>query len=426
MTSASHSGRALVRSDIECKARNVFGSAWKTDPQVQDAVRVHASRYLDRLRSLSRAEPGKVRARTYLALRSFDARFCSVILAWPKGGPEPCLADVVTLAVELDARQDCGEPIRAYFKKKASGYRPICRFGVRRRALQRLARDILEACFGPSLFEFSRRGRGRDAATRHMQNAFEKGGARWTNIADIKSCFASFNREGLNRLIPLPWSVIENCILIPETAEIILDKPPKKKHENETSETAVRRGIPQGSLASSYIVSKLLEPLLAQLKGVAVLSHGDDIVSCTKGEADAKSNQQALAAMLEQHPAGPLLMKKNDCVPLGRPIEALGYRTRRRAKFYGGGVRHVPSRQAFDRFYARTFAYLLTLPLDQIEQAAWDRADTWKQSFPLWDRSAAADDLVEIYLAQWVIAPARTALMKANKLGIYADAGPPP
>lgn len=282
------------------------------------------------------------------------------------------------LAAGLNPRADCGEPAYFYLKRKPEGgRRPITSFGLRRRALQKLAVLIVQAIWGPLRFDYAQRGWGRTRAVEEfMALATKKGGPRWFVTADIENCFGSFNREGLLATIPLPRSVIEHCILVSDTMEVI---------HTEAFEPAVRHGLPQGSLASSYIAGKLIEMSIGQIDDAPVLSFADDILVGAPSEAHAKAIEQNLHELFGVHPAGPLLLKSR-VAHLGQPINFLGYQLRRRKRRFGGGVYVTPSRKAFDRFELRFVDRVARVTFE--EEAAESDAyrDAWVSAFPVWER----------------------------------------
>lgn len=384
-----------VAHRVMSQANVIFGQhAWKADATLRESVRSHAMRYANDLAALTRRRDRSqhnIRRGVYHVLRSFDARLCALILAWPTNAPPISFEKALDIAAEINPRKPSGEAVSTWLEAKPEGGdRRIWSFGVKTRAMQRLAVQILMALWGPAKFEFARRGRGRDAAmSAVVANAELKGGARWFLTADISNCFASFNREELLEILPLPRAVIENCLFVMEDVEI-------SHSDNDTlntSEIAVWSGLPQGSLASPYIASKLIEQALEQLTGEVVVSHVDDILVGCRTKKEAQANELLLGELFQAHPAGPLLMKSS-IARLGQPIDYLGYRVRRRWCRYGGGIRLTPSPKSFTRFEKRAFGRLKNEPLSTRYDTADKYITDWTKSHRLWDRSPAGDDLV--------------------------------
>ena len=383
---------ADVISRIMGSGGRIFGDdPWATDIELRKFVKLRALHFAVLLQSLDAVGLGgrRLRRRTFHVLGSFDARLCSLILGWSYQFTPITLDAACKTARLINARTCSGEPVKTWqVKKPEGGHRRLWAFGPLTRARQCLAVEVLKAIWGPAKYEFARRGRGRDAAmTKVINNANQKGGARWFLTADIKNCFGSFNRAAMLKLIPLPRSVIENCLFVMEDTKIVWDQD---DHE-DTSKIAAFSGLPQGSLASPYIASKFIEPVLGELKGDVVLAHADDILVGSRTEKEAQANMQRLGELLEVHPAGPLLMKTCKIAPLGKPIDFCGYRLRRRWKMYGGGVHLTPSAQAYMRFELRAYHKILPVPSEHQELKAEEYMGYWRNSFKLWDRSSAGD-----------------------------------
>lgn len=411
--------QTITVGDVMNAATCALGEGWKSDVALKGFVKASAKNFVAMLHSLRIATPGQAkRRRQYYVLRSLDARYCCLLLGWPKDEAPRSQGELLALARELNARRDCGEAVRAYWKKKKIGGRWISIFGPKRRALQRLAKEVLDATVRVSPYDYCRRRRGANRALLAMKSAAVTKGARWFSTSDIRDCYGSFDREKMIPLIPLPRAVIENSILIPEGAKVLL----QKAFEQQASEQAVRRGIPQGSLASPAVAAFLLRPVLDKLSGKVVLCHGDDIVTGTKTEKECKSNELALAQACLEHPAGPLLMKSNRVARLGTPIDFLGYRMVRRRKQFGGGIRFRPSPAGFEKFYERVMRQLLKECRwdDDLEAVAMAKVANWKSGLPLWDTSPTGDLIVWIELMNQRIPYVRTKLMKAAGVGIYA------
>ncbi len=121
---------------------------------IMGAIKVNARRYEKLLRGLASTE--NRRGQTYHILQSYTAKLCCLIAAWPRYETAPNWQELTDLARNTNPRVDCGEPIRAKFiKKQNGGYRPVCNFGPQRRMLQLLVRDILQASFGLSPYEYA-------------------------------------------------------------------------------------------------------------------------------------------------------------------------------------------------------------------------------------------------------------------------------
>ena len=415
--------KAAAQHTVDIAGR-ALGRGWDADltlkAEVADRARRHAQA-LDRLRSRKSRSGGQQRRLEYHVLRDRNAMFCSLLLAWPEYLPPVGYVGALQLCASLNARRDCGEAVKVFFRAKpGGGRRMLMKFGPQRRTLQRLAVDVLRASHGESRFDYCREGRGATRAMLAKIYAVERG-ARWFSTSDIKDCYGSFDREGVIALLPLPRSIVENCFLISPATHI---HGLEEEEEREASEKAARRGIPQGSLASPFIAAMLLSPVLEHPTGKLVLVHGDDIVTGTKTRAECEANAHALAEACLKHPAGPLIMKHNVVTKMGSPIEALGYRMVWRYECFGGGVRFRPSSAAFEKFYTRLEDQLFSEGLsDDLLDRALAKAREWAAGLPLWDRSSTGDDIVWTHIVQEVVGPVRARLKKAAGVGVYATHG---
>ena len=396
-----------IMSKVMGSAARALGASWFKTPEQVALLRARAVRFQEKLSrvSASKLTTTQLRGRMQWLLRSHDAKFCCLVIGWPAYEPPVDWASLDQMARELDPRRDCGEPILARPKFKKIGYRIICRFGPRRRGLQVLVREILRAAWGPSSFDFAQKGLGRDRAMKAiLAKTDTRGGPRWILTADIANCFGSFDREGLKVTLPLPHAVTENTILIPLGAHVIPHHTFTTEHP---SEPAVWLGLPQGSLASPYVASKLLEPTLAQMGGKLTVSLADDILAGGATQAEVETIRDALVTLLAAHPAGPLLLKTNVVSRLGKPIDFLGYRLRARSKHFGGGARCTPSPNAFDAFEENMRLRLQHSDYGQLESTADAYLSSWQGAYGAWDRSEAGDTLLWLKVYQDILPPIR-------------------
>jgi hypothetical protein len=122
-------------------------------------VREHADRHERLLRQLgaAAADDDGERAKTIQRriLRSYSSKLsCLVRSAKEADKLTPEL--IRATATWLNPSKDCGEKITAWAEAKASGngWRPVCAFGPKRKALQTLVADILTAKFGNEEFDY--------------------------------------------------------------------------------------------------------------------------------------------------------------------------------------------------------------------------------------------------------------------------------
>lgn len=385
---------AAVAGQIVDKARHVLGKGFDLYG-VEPRVEQHARNYACMLKELhALARRGRLRAAralVYRILKSHSARICAAILSRHAKRPKVGYGELVQFAASLDCRRPSGEPVFAWAEPKSNGgWRPVVNFGPRARACQRLVLDILRAWLGEGPFDFARKGRGRDKAINHVLERIKNGGARWFITADIRNFYRHINPEELDKLVPLPKSVIRNVLAIPESTKVIL----KKDHPPGLG-LAVREGIPQGSLASAFIAAKVVEGVLQQLPARVSVGYADNALIGSKTQHEAKTTYEALAQLLHEHPVGPLLLKEADVFQLGQPNDFLRYRLHRLPPSKGGYAYAHPSPQGFAMMFSRLRQRLQAEPDDEMLLAVGGSyLRSWLGSQGAWKRSSYAEALV--------------------------------
>ena len=187
-------------------------------------VRGHAERHeklLERLRAASLANDGvEVKKVQRLILSSYSSRFTCLVRSVEKDD-NPTADWMRATANALDPSEDCGEPIAAWAQTESSlhGWRPVCAFGPKRRALQTLAADILVAKFGIDDFNYLSKGRGADAASDRIVSLIEAGNHFFV-VADIKDFYRSVQQKSVEGVTGLPKGVVTNSVLIPPLSPI--------------------------------------------------------------------------------------------------------------------------------------------------------------------------------------------------------------
>lgn len=389
----------LKPSHIMDRCHRVFGQGWESDEAHKAFIFKMAKDFVTRLGKISPETSKKqFNGRADHLLKSFNAKFCSLIMAWPDDTAPVTFEELEATAKQLSPIKPINEKIKVVGILKENGkLRHILMFGPKRRAMQYLCLQVLKVRLGESPYEYARKGRGRDKALLAAIKAIKmKGGPRHFITTDIKECFPSFNREAIMKLLPLRNDVVKNCLLIPNDALLEIANA-------SISENAVRSGIPTGSLASPYIASKLLEPVLQQF-GDHVWSHVDDIMIGCKTAEETQAKMKTLVMLLDQHPAGPLFMKEMNYAPLGKIIDFLGYRLVRRWKQFGGGARTYPSQKSFQKMRVRLTSRLEYVDLndpaneyfsfDDFRAVADGYLNDWINSYGAWDNRKIGLDFI--------------------------------
>jgi len=278
-----------------------------------------------------------------------------------------------------------GERVKARPEPKATeGHRWVCIYSPLARAAQCMVKHIIFVVAGPSPYEFAQKGHGRDAAARVTLHEIKNGGVRCFGLADVKDCFPSITREMVKKAMPfLPMSIIDGTIFVHEETVI---KFPYLSYENtHHSETVIRSGLPQGSLVSPLIASKVLEPHLDAVDARLVLIHVDNILIGAKTEGQIEAILTALASSLKEQPGGSLQLKI-EIRKLGDPeLNFLGYRFLRAWRAYGGFGCARPSRKSekkFDRLLAKKLLFAADNTFAEVIEKECER---WVLSFPAWE-----------------------------------------
>lgn len=289
-----------------------------------------------------------------------------------------------------------GERVNAQQKPKATGgSRWLCSFSPLSCAAQCMVKHIIFVVAGPSPYEFAQKGHGRDAAARVTLHSIKYEGVRWFGLADVKDCFPSITREMVKKALPfLPMSIIDSTIFIHEETDIKIHNPYK---DNKASETVIRMGIPQGSLVSPLVASKVLEPYLDAVDAPLVIIHVDNLLIGTKSEEQTQTILTALASSLKKHPNGSLRLTI-EIRKWGDPeLNFLGYCFRRKSREYGGFGRATPSRKSEKRFLRLLASKLLFIPDKAFPDTIEKECKRYVRSFPAWNGGERSRYLSEIH-----------------------------
>ena len=310
-------------------------------------------------------------------LNSYAAMVTSLVCSLPaKHRRTP--QDILNVAGQLTPFRDCGEPIERHNEPKASGkgFRPITKFRWRRRALQRLCREIINAMFGPDPSDLMAPGKGTEVASDWMRQRLLDGG-RFVVLADLKDFYTNINREEVTRLLGLPRSVVENCIFVPSTTTVTTTATEDLSYPVPLDGASLM-GLPQGSLVSPMIAGLLLGPSLRAFAGDRFGTHGDDIaiVACTW--AEAKAMQKALVESLKTHPAGPFRLKHCYIMTASDGFDWLKYRFK---LINSAAVSRDVSRMSYRRFKEKAAKLVLKEAMPDDLKIIQNYERNWCKSF---------------------------------------------
>lgn len=377
-------------NDVRIAARKLLGVKLLL-PAVEIELRLAVVGYHDRLRSLASAGMAGGRMQ-HMALRRVEtspaARLIAFVLA---NGKRKHITPMTWAAIKADAvrvnlRKPSSEVVFATERlKRSGGTRWTCSFGPRARAAQCMVGHIISVVAGPSRYEHARKGRGRETAVRDTLHGIDMKGVRWVGLLDVKDFFPSITREMVKEVLSfLPQSIIDSTVFIHDDTEIRLHSLYGGK-DTSCSALAIRKGIPQGSLASPLVAGKVLERHLDKIDARHAVSFVDNVLIGGKTQEEVQAKRTALATSLEGHPSGSLRLT-GEIYKLGdHTMDYLGYRFRREwpnpERRIGRATHSERSRRAF---YTRLAAKLLLANWRSREATIDKECARWVRSFPQW------------------------------------------
>lgn len=270
-------------------------------------------------------------------LRSHDARLQAILDAYEALDPEfrPEKATLPSLAESLDPWKPCKEPVFLHLRPKNSspGHRTVLEFGIAQRARQyhvrRVLGELLQLHSDQYLF-----GGGVHEAVEQTAKALQDG-CQWVVEIDIINCYPSFDGKKLTKLLPLPKEVTEYVILsehlniVPRKITRVIDPGNVDGGNQQAAKNALlaaRRGIPQGSSASSIVSEAMIAIALEQIPSQGVIiAFADNILLLAKTQADLCSMTKACEGALEAHPVG-RLRSRSTVFKKGQSIQFLGHK----------------------------------------------------------------------------------------------------
>jgi hypothetical protein len=271
-------------------------------------------------------------------LKSLGAKQFAVRLAYRQMSshqrPDKSELDAIAAGLNPFAGTDEGVLVKMEPKEhQTDDYRLTMDFGMNNRALQYLLllplREVLK--LHPNQFG----SKGTHKAIQHVAAAMSKGHLHAVEF-DIKDFYPSVNGKALLNYLPVPRKVCER-VLIGE--HLNLKGGPSLLYafgcEGDDEYYPIllndklveaRRGIPQGSAASSAIAEALLAPTLHLISKIGVVvAYADNILLLAKTKEDVVAMSNDLRSALKAHPVGPFepKMKPFDA---GQPIEYVGHK----------------------------------------------------------------------------------------------------
>jgi hypothetical protein len=324
-------------------------------------------------------------------LKSRDVRWVAAITIAAKYKQKLTLDDLRQRVAQTNPWRLCPEPITALRRVTGKGkVRLLYKFGPLRSALQWIVAEAVRSIMPDCPHEYACRGRGRDAAIGALTKALNEGQKDDVVIVgDLASFFPSIPSETVWQLLPLPRSVITNCLYVNEGDKVELGG----KNLGDDLNKQIRNGLPQGALSSGVIARYVMHAIIRDLTqdGVAV-SYVDDFAIGPVSVEDGQAIIEALHSRAKAHLTGPRQFKTLKATPLRRlaasRLNLLGYRFRRGID---GNVRVTPTPHAMNRFTrARLIPALRKARYKDLQQVADKVACAFRASQRAWDYEEGA------------------------------------
>lgn len=336
-----------------------------------------------------------------LAIFKSDAAKISAVVRTIKpaiGEPVPTMSVIAARARLLNPFQPIPEPVLAWpIAKPKGGVRYIVGFRWMRRACQTMCTDVLRLHYRPYSFDFQAPGAGGiDGAVTKLMELIDQGSDPLVAVVDLKSLFASVDKEKVAAHLPLPERVTRNVLLVQDGVKVLV-KPPQgalgalqapEALDSVKADEAVRQGIPQGSLASGMIVYQgALGPLLdAQSFAHKLVQFGDDLAVPVKDMAEAQAVLKTLEGIFASSPVGLLHIGHQATSSVLQGVDFVGYRVKRELNQQQGKLRAYPNQKSFKRFEQRAFdRYIAAGCLRPGCTASFRYLRRWLRSWPLWE-----------------------------------------
>ncbi len=361
--------------------------------------RFHARRAMKLLNGMATAlnegNHKKSRHRMMLYLRSASAHYMAIARAAKKKRLDLSGDEIAEFLDGFSLVSDCGEKILEEFKLKADGsYRKIQKFGVLRTAQQYICLDIMRIWFEKPVYDYDRKGRGRNAACKRVRKIAKT--CKFFVVIDLKDFFGSLSHDGVMKGLCFPHKVTRSVILDQVEATIHVNN---NTTNNACNTEDTRRGIPQGSVASNFVAALLLTPVLDVVPhhGLVVVYADDILIGCHSRE-EAKTIKKALKTALRSCPAGPLQVKKCEIRTLSKGFDFLGYNFAYRQVIFGGKFAMRRSKAAFRKFKQKLLSKCLDAPYWEVEEIAYVYFENWLRSFSFWKPKKYEKDILDLFV----------------------------
>jgi hypothetical protein len=367
----------------EHKARYYFG------PEFAAEVAYHAEHHEKQLRRFQRAvaagDKAGIRTSQHRVLTSYSSKLICPVRSTDK--EDKLTAEKIrTIAAELSPFVDCGEKIKVKIEPKASGvgFRHVCDFGIKRKALQTLCVDLLATKFGVDPNDYLTKGRGAERASdRIVELMKEKEKYECFILGDIKDFFPTINWEWIQSATGFPIDVVKHCLIVSDKPPLSVRIPLPPSTTLASLAGAVRFRLPQGSRSSQFIASLVLGPSLQSLVPIDRFAFfGDDFAIAVHSEEEGEALTKALHGTFKSHPAGPFRLKRCEIAYAVDGISFLQYRHRIIAGT--GKVWRRPASNSYERYARRVTEIVRVYPWAVAVKRVAKYRYHWMRSFRRW------------------------------------------
>jgi len=322
------------------------------------------------------------------------AKLVALIFSKPKWRRKPSLSYAKNFCSKINVRRLPDGFVQVSKQVKSNGkFRTIVNPSREIRMQQKLVHIITEAQWGQSKFEYSVKGRGREALIKDTTTQIEKGENAWIIDSDVRNCFNSYDKDALRKVIPLPSVVVKHSVTLD-------DNVPTNQKNNSTSDKAARSGLMQGSQCSSYFSSKLMELVLIKLDGGCVQSYVDNVLISSKSREKALVLANTLVSVFKKHPAGPLHLNYICLWKLGAHRNILGYAI---VPNIWNGISSVQAKPSHISIYKGQKEFVkkgLFVAPDHLEKFEKRFALEWATRHPIWPGKKNGADIFEDSLSE--------------------------
>ena len=214
--------------------------------------------------------------------------------------------------------------------RRGNGFREVLMFEAFDVARQKLIVMSITPFVGLHSSQFMLMG-GRTAACEALMAAMNTApnGARFLHV-DINDYHGSFSHDWLRENLPLSADIIQHAILLDGMRNVLRWHLGLAHQQNDEGTDGMgRRGIPQGSAASSivaeYVMADILRAGAALLEGFSFFNYSDNLGILVPTGMDEPVFMERLSSVFQTHPAGPFHIRLVGSHDIREPFGFLGY-----------------------------------------------------------------------------------------------------